>query len=477
MSQNYDLGITAQYIIAKKFNLEVPQTVLNKVNSALDKENYNNLVEVLDEIFNSTTIKLKECTSLSKDYSKIPYQFVTTTGKTISIRCNKSNDKIAVRYLGQPGKAIINKEFGSIYGSELTGASDYKKLFMEHTVDVLPLFVQAFFDADIIIWIYKDSKTDKFKYHYIDGTADINLEFTSSRISHTKTLSTWNNSNTIKYDNEALAEIQVFKDEQSRTWIFRFVAGTLIKYIEKSNANNETLGATAERTICDMYNLKWKKQDNLDTRYDVSTAYSLAEAIRYTFNGPECLPAPIEYVGSAQGERAGNSKSSYDFILRGNKTMSLKTNSCGSKVCPPEIGQPSAETCYLYFGHLIEEDHIDQYIFKKMVFEHITEMLPMYMEFLFDSDYLMRLFPSKRCSIPYEVEVYKKGYGKTFKWQMKYISFTKSTIEEWNESNTLKYDGITIGEFQVHNNRNCFKFRFDFDGLKTIINKRKLYVE
>ena len=477
MSQKYDLGITAQYIIANKFNLEVPETVINKVKSALDQEHYNALTEVVDEIFDATTLQLVKCTSLSKDYSKVPYQFIASNGKTISIRCNKSNDKIAVRYLGQPGKVVINREFGEIYGSELNCANDYKHLFIEHTVEVLPMFVEAFFDADIIIWIYKDQKTNKFKYHYIDGNADVNLEFSKFNISHTRTISTWNNSNTIKYNDESLAEIQVFNDDESRTWIFRFFAGTLIKYIEKTNSNNETLGATAERTICDIFNLKWKKEDNLDSRYNVKLAYMLEDPIRFVFGNENGLPAPIEYVGSQKGDRLGNSKSPYDFILRGNKTLSLKTNLTGNKVCPPEIGQPSAETCYLYFKHFTEEDHIDELIFKKMVFEHIVEMLKMYMDFLFDSDYLLRICVSKRNSLPFDVEVYKKGYGKSFKWDKGLITFTKPTVEDWKESNTVKYDGVTIGEFQVHSNRNCFKFRFDLEGLKYIVNKKKIYVE
>ena len=42
-------------------------------------------------------------------------------------------------------------------------------------------------------------------------------------------------------------------------------------------------------------------------------------------------------------------------------------------------------------------------------------------------------------------------------WEKEKFTFTRQTIEKWNESNTVKYDGISIGEFQVHNNRNCFK--------------------
>ena len=59
------------------------------------------------------------------------------------------------------------------------------------------------------------------------------------------------------------------------------------------------------------------------------------------------------------------------------------------------------------------------------------------------------------------------------------FSFTK-TLENWNESNTIKYSvsnnekPISIGEFQVHKNRNCFKFRIQTICIEqTVLNTRK----
>ena len=54
------------------------------------------------------------------------------------------------------------------------------------------------------------------------------------------------------------------------------------------------------------------------------------------------------------------------------------------------------------------------------------------------------------------------------------FSFTQS-LENWNESNTLKYSindtekPISIGEFQVHKNRSCFKFRFNIKNILKIL--------
>jgi hypothetical protein len=48
------------------------------------------------------------------------------------------------------------------------------------------------------------------------------------------------------------------------------------------------------------------------------------------------------------------------------------------------------------------------------------------------------------------------------------FSFTKN-VRTWNESNTVKYNGVTIGEFQVHNHRDNFKFRFNMNGIYQLI--------
>ena len=58
---------------------------------------------------------------------------------------------------------------------------------------------------------------------------------------------------------------------------------------------------------------------------------------------------------------------------------------------------------------------------------------------------------------------------KEFCWKKEKFSFTRPTLEEWNESNTVKYDGLSIGEFQVHSNRNCYKFRFNLSNLLKLL--------
>ena len=58
------------------------------------------------------------------------------------------------------------------------------------------------------------------------------------------------------------------------------------------------------------------------------------------------------------------------------------------------------------------------------------------------------------------------------KWDPSLFSFTKPSIELWNESNTIKYNNTSLGEFQVHKNRSSYKFRFNLENLEEIINSQ-----
>ena len=37
--------------------------------------------------------------------------------------------------------------------------------------------------------------------------------------------------------------------------------------------------------------------------------------------------------------------------------------------------------------------------------------------------------------------------------------------KKWNESSTIIINNISIGEFQIHNHRDCIKFRWSFEKL------------
>ena len=82
-----------------------------------------------------------------------------------------------------------------------------------------------------------------------------------------------------------------------------------------------------------------------------------------------------------------------------------------------------------------------------------------YLRYLFDCDYLLWIYKN-RDSFKYKI----LSSDLHFEFKKEKFTFTRD-LDDWNESNTVKYEGITIGEFQVHKNRNSLKFRFDMRNL------------
>lgn len=106
-----------------------------------------------------------------------------------------------------------------------------------------------------------------------------------------------------------------------------------------------------------------------------------------------------------------------------------------------------------------------------MVYKNIDKMLHIYATHLFDSDYLLWIYQKKD---KFYYNIFNKDYASNFVWNKEKITFTKKSIEDWNESNTVKYDGLSIGEFQVHRNRNCYKFRFNLVNLIKVIEEARM---
>jgi hypothetical protein len=255
--------------------------------------------------------------------------------------------------------------------------------------------------------------------------------------------------------------------------------------------NNEVFGISAEIAVADTFqvfiNEKYRK------RGENSIINSLENLLKE--NITNIFPKdvfPIEHV--AEG---GNP---IDFKLNNGKTLSVKTNKRQlGKVAPQIIAQPTAET---YFSHMKnkfpddipEFDNIenelkkreleDNYenrskIFKEISIKYIDIIINEYWNNLVECDYLLFFYniigkDKKISKNPEYIIVTKELELPNFKKEN--FSFTK-TLENWNESNTIKYSvsnnekPISIGEFQVHKNRNCFKFRFNLKNILKILDQ------
>ena len=459
---NADLGMTLQSRVCTKYNLEPCEHAKNQFQSNYNNEYVSMIDPLIGRIFDELNSKPIECTTFKESSIPgerlLPYNFVLENKKTVSIRTSKGNVMVAPRVVGQAGYDVINMFFGDIIEEKINNQEQIRNVVYKHIEDMLPVFVTYLLNSDYTVWVYP-VKGGTFDYIIIDNNTAVDIEYSKEKFAFTKPLEKWKESVSLKYNGITIAEIQTHKN---RTFKFRFRLSNLIKFFREEKMTNETIGISAEYVVCKLFGLKYP--DSFKHRISKKIVSELTPVIKEAFTQ---IPAtPIKHTGSDSGVRKGKSKCPYDFKLTGNETLSLKTND--KKVCPPEVGQPTDSTFYLYFKHLINEDFVDEYIFKNLVLNDASKMLPIYAGHLFDSNYLLWL--CKRDG-KWKYKVLAKDSASGIVWEQKDITFTKPTVEDWNESNTIKYKGKSIGEFQYHHHRNCYKFRFDFDNLVDLISE------
>lgn len=233
-----------------------------------------------------------------------------------------------------------------------------------------------------------------------------------------------------------------------------------------SKYKTEQAGISTEVAIAKLYNVpmnaEYAKRGNDEMTNNIFEA--LDEYNKNLSNDP--FPKPIKHIAEGQNP--------VDFQLENNKTLSVKSNMhAAGKVAPQIIGQASSITIWDHIPELIpttanvaEMTYLEAAeIFKQIVFSHIDILLKKYWEYLFDCDYLIfvsNILDKQNNITKPIINIYEKQSSPVF--PKNNITFTQ-TLETWNESVTVKYNKISIGEFQIHRNRNCFKFRFNIAGL------------
>lgn len=463
MANNADLGITLQSLICKIYGLEVPDEARSQFEANYNPEYEKRLNELVPAIFDKLKLVPEKCLTYTKSLrqgeTRNPHNFILSDGSTLSIRTNRKGDKVAPRVVGQCGLPVFNEFFSDMAGYEITDKKQIKDVVLTNIHLMLPVFLDYLFVSDYTIWVYETTDL-KYQVELFDRSQTVDIDYDRSWFDFTRnTVEEWKESTTLKYRGMSLAEVQVHKN---RTFKFRFIMSALTRLLVSQRITTETMGITAEKAICDIFCLS--VPNTYFERFSAPLQRQMTPILKKAF---ENLPKPIESTGATPGERGAASKCSYDFLLEGNKTLSLKTNS-GKMVCPPEVGQPGASTCYYYFKAFLEGNKVDERAFKKMVYAHIADIMPIYTAHLFDSDYLLWV---RTHSGEFDYKIYEKSFACNVEWDPKRFTFTKATIEEWNESNTVKYDGLSIGEFQVHKSRECYKFRFNLDNLDLLIRK------
>jgi hypothetical protein len=210
----------------------------------------------------------------------------------------------------------------------------------------------------------------------------------------------------------------------------------------KKKVVTEDLGKIFEMAICQLYEIE----------YDGNYKYSLDEAniIKHKLHKlKEVFPFNIQHIA-----KNGNK---YDFqsIDNNNVYLSAKTTKKDAKVCPQVIGQPSKKKFCEFFGidPLYSLEQIKNYIET-----NIKSLLEIYALNTFDCPIV---YYNKHKNIILFVKLISNinwaNYDVTFSHILK--------NKKWNESSSIIINGITIGECQIHNHRNCIKFRWSFENL------------
>ena len=200
----------------------------------------------------------------------------------------------------------------------------------------------------------------------------------------------------------------------------------------------EDLGLITEQAICIAFNIPY---EGSPFKYDMKEATELSERIK-TSSQFSHISKIIKHTAQ-KGNR-------YDFLLENNTYLSCKSTKKQGKVCPQVIGQPSNKRFCEYF-QIKEDSNIKSYII-----QNISFILNEYMKHTFD---VPMLYYNKKGKTMLYIKLLNPIIWESFLIEFSHI--TKNKI--WNESSTLKMNKNSIGEFQVHNKRNCIKFRWCFE--------------
>lgn len=246
-----------------------------------------------------------------------------------------------------------------------------------------------------------------------------------------------------------------------KSYLFYHNLDIIIKYKEMEEDNpiveeeikpqkkvlTEDLGKIFEMAICILYEIE----------YDGKYKYGLEEAniIKDKLHKLKVVfPFKIKHIA-----KNGNK---YDFVsIDDNKiNLSAKTTKKDAKVCPQVIGQPSKKKFCEFFG--IDSNYNLEQI-KNYIETNVKSLLEIYTLNTFDCPIV---YYNKHKNILLFIKLKESINWTNFEISFSHIIKNK----KWNESSCIIIDGITIGEFQIHNHRDCIKFRWLFEKLLNLFN-------
>lgn len=228
--------------------------------------------------------------------------------------------------------------------------------------------------------------------------------------------------------------------------------------------NNESFGITLQYAICE----KFKISHNIEysrINQDDYTKVLDSGVLDKIFSK---ISTPEEYLTRMRFSLGGAVKGMpHNFRLSDGSTFSVKTfTSSNRKFAPKIVGQAGDETFNHVFGHL-QEEAITRDNFKAFCIEYVDSIFEIALDYALISDYTCWIYLRDNA---YDFDLIERGDVPDRTFEKSDFSFTR-TLEDWNESVTVKYEGKTVMEFQLHANRSGYKIRLDRLNLKEIIDK------
>lgn len=166
LQNNADLGMTIQKCICDEYKLEPSIHAQSQFESNFNPNYVEKANSLINRIFKALGSKPVLCTTLSdalntkERYS--PHNFLLSSGETLSIRTNKSNDKICPRVVGQGGIDTFNLFFSDIANKSVSDKQEIKEIVVDHIHQMIPTFVDYLLQSDYTIWI---SNFDTGEFH------------------------------------------------------------------------------------------------------------------------------------------------------------------------------------------------------------------------------------------------------------------------------------------------------------------------
>lgn len=414
--------------------------------------------------------------------------FELASGATLLLQTHKRKDDrtahLAPRGIGQAGIARLNEIFRDIWQTEIADMWQFRVQFIEHYPEMLPVYVEHLAKCSYIAVICAEGAVEKAVRLVDLSSLDFaNHPFTQENVGLTrKTPTDWTMSQTVHFlpegaktpcsERKSIADIII---RQERSPIFRFHLFDLLECFNVLRQTRETFGISTEVALCKISGIDIPEAYSVG-RWNPQVVGALVRKLKRE-NTLDALPRILKCVGPEAGKRGGCSKSPHDFELEGGKTLSVKSNiNNGTLVCPPNVGQPGKGTAMIIYAPYLNEEErtakeMTAPVFKRLILERVCDLFPMYISHLFSSDYLFYVtFPKQGQS---SAKIYNcseiKAKASAFHWDRDKIGFTRETIDQWNENNTVRYDGKTLASVQVHSSRSCFEFRLHLPNLLSLL--------